>query len=63
MVTYGRPNMAAMPRDVGRIVLEAIRNTPPIDYERMHQEAVAWEKNAAILIEKQGEKYHGHKYV
>lgn len=49
---FSRPNMTAMPPDIGRLVFEAIRNTPPIDYAKMHEEAMEWERNAMSMREK-----------
>ena len=42
---YKKPNMAALPPDIGRRVIEVIRSTPAPDRKKMHEEAMRIEKD------------------
>ena len=38
-VEYGKPNIYAMEGEMGRRIMERIRNTPRVDYERLRRES------------------------
>ena len=49
---YGKPNMAALPNDIGRRIINTILNTPAPDFERMHQDSVELEHQMKIERER-----------
>ena len=49
---YGIPNMAALPKKLGREIIKEMLSTPPPDFEKMHKESVEKEKEIKIELEK-----------
>ena len=49
---YGKPNMAALPPELGMRIMKTIRETPPPDFEKMDREVEELEKQMKIEREK-----------
>ena len=49
---YGKPNMAALPKDLGMRIIKTIRETPSPDFNKMHLESVELEKQMKLELEK-----------
>ena len=44
------------PMFVTREGMKIIRETPSVDYEKMHREAVEWERKVAVEMEKRKQR-------
>ena len=49
---FGKPNVYAMPPELGKRVLKTIRETPPYDYEKARQESKELHKQIELELEK-----------
>ena len=46
---YGKPNMADLPPELGRMVIEAIRNSQPFDFSKLDAECERVERELAKM--------------
>ena len=57
-VRYWKPNMAAMPNDVGRRVIAEIMNSKPVDQKAIHEKN---EKVREIIRLERKQRAHGRQ--
>jgi len=49
-IRYGRPCMADLPPELGRMIFEAIKNSPPFDRAKLERKCVRAERRLDKII-------------
>ncbi len=48
-IRYGKPCMTDLPPDLGRMIIDAIRNPPPFDRTKLEQECARAERRLSRI--------------